>query len=421
MWRKRRSSRSHPPGHARPHGCYGGFCERACSGSIAASTRTAVSRRCWPDRAASPRRSPACPWSSAPCRRGRSTRSQYDRSGSRRVRRCRRCARICRRRGCGVRCRAPRRAIQASRPSRSRCRQPAVRVRCRSNLPYACPKRTSAVILPSSNDALPNWRLARVVTPVTSPQPLDIFQELVWLRRRHALSDIYIYEEPRMNRHSALLPSAQGHGAMRRMISARRLLRVAVPLIWLFLAVPVAWTQTTQEAAWCEGKDSATADQRIQGCTAAINSGRIQGKTLGLAYRLRAYAELYLKRNEMDEALRDYDAAIKLNPTDPSSYYGRADIYKVKAFQASGPQRKQYIDFAIRDFSENIRLSAKPNPLDYINRSNAYSLDGDNDRAAKDLGQALRLDPSDKKEALVNRCRIYADMGRWQEALADCN
>lgn len=208
---------------------------------------------------------------------------------------------------------------------------------------------------------------------------------------------------------------------MGRMISARRVLRVAVPLVWLFSAVPVAWTQTTQETTWCEGKDSATADQRIQGCTAAINSGRFQGKALGLAYRLRAYAELYLKRNESDEALRDYDAAIKLDPTDPSSYYGRADIYKVKAFQASGPQRKQYIDFAIRDFSENIRLSAKPHPLDYINRSNAYSLDGDNDRAAKDLGQALRLDPSDKEEALVNRCRLYANMGRWQEALADCN
>lgn len=209
---------------------------------------------------------------------------------------------------------------------------------------------------------------------------------------------------------------------MGRMISARFVLRVAVPLVWLFSAVP-AWTQTAQEIAWCEGKDSATADQRIQGCAAAINSGRFQGKTLGLAYRLRAYAELYLKGKDedMDAALRDYDAAIKLDPTDSKSYYGRADIYKVKAFNASGPQKKQYLGFAIRDFSKNIRLSPKPSPLDYINRSNAYKLDGDYDRAVKDLGQALRLDPSDKEEGLVNRCRIYADMGRWQEALADCN
>jgi tetratricopeptide (TPR) repeat protein len=197
-------------------------------------------------------------------------------------------------------------------------------------------------------------------------------------------------------------------------------LRTAVLAVCLFLTASIAAAQTAEEIAWCEGKRSPTADQRIHGCTATINSGKFQGKTLGVAYRLRADAEFYLK-NDMDAALRDYDAAIKLDPTEPHLYYERADIYKVKAFNASGPQRKQYIDFAIRDFSENIRLSAKPVPLDYINRSNAYKLDGDFARAIKDLDEAIRLDPSDKKEALVNRCRIYAEMKRWREALADCS
>lgn len=166
------------------------------------------------------------------------------------------------------------------------------------------------------------------------------------------------------------------------LLGTRTIPLFAAALAWLFSAISPGWTQTPQEIAWCEGKDSATADQRIQGCTVVIKSGKFTGKNLALAYRLRGYAELYLKDQDMEAALRDYDAAIKLNPTDSHSYYGRADIYKVKAFRASEPQRKQYIGFAIRDFSENIRLSATPLPLHYINRSNAYKLEGDYDQAS---------------------------------------
>jgi tetratricopeptide (TPR) repeat protein len=56
-----------------------------------------------------------------------------------------------------------------------------------------------------------------------------------------------------------------------------------------------------------------------------------------------------------------------------------------------------------------------------FNRSNAYSLLEDYESVLSDLNEALRLDPSDKKQALVNRCRLYGRLGRWPEALADCN
>jgi tetratricopeptide (TPR) repeat protein len=194
--------------------------------------------------------------------------------------------------------------------------------------------------------------------------------------------------------------------------------------VLFILTEPVSTiAQTAQEIAWCEGKDGASADQRIQGCTSLIQSGRFKEKSLALAFKFRGNAFLYSKGSnfEVDPAIRDYSEAIRLNPQDASAFYARGDAYKAKSAKSTGNDTKQFAALAIKDFSENIRLNPKPKPLDYINRSNAYKLNGDNERALGDLKEALRLDPSDKAEALVNRCRLYAVLGRWPESLADCN
>ena len=184
-----------------------------------------------------------------------------------------------------------------------------------------------------------------------------------------------------------------------------------------------AAAQAAQQIEWCEGKNNASADQRIQGCTALIQSRAYGGKQLATIFRLRGYAYLYAKGSnyETDPAIQDYSEAIRLNPQDAAAFYGRGDAYKVKAQKSSGDDTRQFVVLSIKDFSENIRLNPKPTPLDYINRSNAYTLNGDYELAMGDLNEALRLDPSDKTEALVNRCRLYATLGRWPEALADCN
>ncbi len=41
-----------------------------------------------------------------------------------------------------------------------------------------------------------------------------------------------------------------------------------------------ARAQTAQQLNWCDGKDGATPDQQIGGCTAVIQSGKFTGKNL---------------------------------------------------------------------------------------------------------------------------------------------
>src|SRR5262245_56105440 len=187
-------------------------------------------------------------------------------------------------------------------------------------------------------------------------------------------------------------------------------------------SISPAPAQTPQDIAWCEGKDGASVDQRIRGCTALIKSGKFEGINLSMVFELRGRAYLYgSAKPDLDAAIRDYSEAIRLNPQKASSFYARGDAYKVKAVQSSGNERKTLVALSIKDFTENMRLTPAPKPLDFINRSNAYSLNGEYDRALGDLNEALRLDPSDKAEALVNRCRLYARLDRWPESLADCN
>jgi tetratricopeptide (TPR) repeat protein len=83
--------------------------------------------------------------------------------------------------------------------------------------------------------------------------------------------------------------------------------------------------------------------------------------------------------------------------------------------------RQRNADRAVENFTQALQLSANPVPLNYINRSNAYLLAGDYERAIGDLGEALRLDPLDRFAAMVNRCAVLAKAGRMEAALADCN
>jgi len=209
---------------------------------------------------------------------------------------------------------------------------------------------------------------------------------------------------------------------LRRAVTAAIVSGYAIALNPLTGVFSVATAQTAQEVSWCQGTAGTSAEQRISGCTAIIESGRFGGKILGAAFRARGYAHLYAKSEpDWDSGIRDFSQAIELNPEDASSFYGRADALKVLASRSSGSERKKLATSAASDFTQAIRLRTAAKPLDFINRSNAYSLFEDYESALSDLNEALRLDPSDKKEALVNRCRLYGRLGRWPEALVDCN
>jgi hypothetical protein len=83
--------------------------------------------------------------------------------------------------------------------------------------------------------------------------------------------------------------------------SAIGLLAVIVPAIW---PAP-AGAQTQQQTDWCVNKaNSFSPDLRINGCTAAIQSG----KNLAWAFNNRCSA--YNHKKENDHAIADCDQAI---------------------------------------------------------------------------------------------------------------
>ena len=179
-------------------------------------------------------------------------------------------------------------------------------------------------------------------------------------------------------------------------------------------------SQLAEKLAECDAGGHTLADRQIEACTAAIQSGVLTEEQLAGAYKRRGRAYLCFL-NGYDQAIRDLSEAIRLDPHDALTFYSRGDAYKVKAAKSSDEDTQKLAARALSDFSENIRLKVRLEPLDYINRSNAFVLLGQHERAIVDLNEALRIDPSDKHRALVNRCAAKLMLERLPEALADCD
>ena len=198
------------------------------------------------------------------------------------------------------------------------------------------------------------------------------------------------------------------------------LLAACCGLLSVSVAAAPARSQSTDKIAACNTLRRASVDGQIKACTDLILSGGLTDKQLAQAYKRRGEAYFYFLE-ENDLALSDLDAAIRLDPDDPHTFYVRGDARKLKAARADGDDARELAALALDDFNTNIRLETNPSPLDYINRSNAFVLLGDYERAIEDLDEALRLDPSDERFALANRCAARLMMGKTRQALADCD
>ena len=107
------------------------------------------------------------------------------------------------------------------------------------------------------------------------------------------------------------------------------------------------------------------------------------------SYYKRAY--LYLKQNEYDKAINDYNKAIEFNPNKVSYYAERADLYA---------KQKEYLN-AIKDYNKAIELNPN-NAVYYSKRAKVYEQQNEYDKALTDYNKAIELNPS-KKSYYVER------------------
>ncbi len=139
--------------------------------------------------------------------------------------------------------------------------------------------------------------------------------------------------------------------------------------------------------------------------TALLKHSEIQsqGRSIALSWRGQTYGSM----ERYEEALKDFDCAIELNPKYDWAIASRGITYRLIERYEEG----------LKDFNQAIELNTK---LDWAiaNRGYTYRLMERYEEALKDFNQAIELDPK-YLWAIALRAFTYRSMKRYEEALKD--
>src|SRR6266699_3811346 len=182
-------------------------------------------------------------------------------------------------------------------------------------------------------------------------------------------------------------------------VAAKRLCSI---LTGVLLAGASALAQTPQERGWCEGEDTVTVDQRIDGCSAVIKAARDKGDKLAEAFNNRGVG--YRLKGDYDRAIAE---AIKLNAKFAIAYNNRGVAY----------DKNGEYDRAIHDYNQAIKLKTDFAPA-FDNRCWARAVVGILKQALADCNQALRLMPNNAA-TLDSRAFIFLKMTHFDAAVSD--
>jgi lipoprotein NlpI len=182
-----------------------------------------------------------------------------------------------------------------------------------------------------------------------------------------------------------------------------RCVLVSVAAIW-GTGVSLASEQVQQLIDSCGASSNAlSAIQRIDACTALMQSGGVFGQGLSWAFESRCAA--YIDNKQFDLAIADCNRAIEFDPT------ARGYTNRGNAFYARGDN-----DEAIADFNRVIGLNPK-DALAYGSRGRAFYAKGENDRAIADYTQAILIDRA--AHPYNSRGDAYLAKGDYEHAIAD--
>jgi TPR repeat protein/Flp pilus assembly protein TadD len=146
-------------------------------------------------------------------------------------------------------------------------------------------------------------------------------------------------------------------------------------------------------------------DEAIEFYSLAIEAADLPDRSLAYVYNNRGAS--YRNLSRYNQAIEDYDAAIRLNPEYATAFYNRGIAY----------DRKGFYGLAIDDFDTAVELN--PDLSDaYIQRGLAYVKDGRYDIAIENFSKAIRLDP-ELDSAYFNRGLAYHSKGDSDRAAED--
>jgi tetratricopeptide (TPR) repeat protein len=161
-------------------------------------------------------------------------------------------------------------------------------------------------------------------------------------------------------------------------------------------------------AVWYIG-DSLMKKRDYQGALALFNKALELDPDNAAVLNSRGFA--YSNKGDEERALADYEAALQKRPNFPSPYNNRGLIYMRR-----GELQRAYDEF-------NIALSLNSGANRYINLYNlgrVQTLRKQYNSALAYFAEGKQLNPEGWQ--IPNyRCTVYAEIGRLDEALADCN
>jgi lipoprotein NlpI len=147
------------------------------------------------------------------------------------------------------------------------------------------------------------------------------------------------------------------------------------------------------------------ADLAVAGCTRIIEDARQKPKARGVAFYNRGNA--YVQKGDHDQAIADFDEALKLEPKNASIYNNRGNARNDKGES----------DAAMADFDAAIKTNPRYAAA-YFNRGNALAAKGETDRALKDYAAAIRNNKRNVN-AYIARGALLLASGASAKARAD--
>ena len=151
----------------------------------------------------------------------------------------------------------------------------------------------------------------------------------------------------------------------------------SVPMALAILAFgPIAASAQSidQLIATCNNDAHSAADASIAACTALIRSGGVTNPDSTYLHRANAYKA----KGDFSSALRDYNEAIRLNPSESTNFDMRGALYR---------DLKQY-DQADQDFQRAIQMTPE-DPVPYYNRGSMEVAEHQYQKAMDDFSRTI--------------------------------
>lgn len=180
---------------------------------------------------------------------------------------------------------------------------------------------------------------------------------------------------------------------------------------FFFLIMMLIAYQVSYADGPCPGSDP---DVVVEDCTYEIQSGKLKGDRLAIAYTNRA--EAWNEKGDFDKGMSDSNKALSLNPKYLDALNARG-----LAWQGKGEYDK-----AIADYSAVIKPSGSGGTLNwwlstvYMRRGAAWGLKGDLEQCIVDSSEAIKLVPTPAR-AFYNRGLAWKLKGDYEKAIADYN